>query len=367
MSEQVTVIISPVDDCNLACRYCVDPRTRTGVQMSLATLESCITKVAEYSKSHGKPTRFIWHGGEPLLAGRDFYQNVVELSTWLKRKGYVISHSMQTNATLLTPENADFFVNHKFAISFSLDGPRHLNDLTRCYPNGESTFSDAIKGIQAYKDLTGSANVICVLTSANISMVEEIFEFFKEHGIAIQFNPWYEVPGAATNLRLNPKQYAAAIIKLYDVWFNEINPDYVGLDITSHELFCMCLCREPISCWFRENCQLGEIYGIDPSGNVLPCSRFYGTQKFIFGNIDTIHSFDEIASSPRRVELQQRHIRVQGCDECSYHSICNSGCMQHAYAQYGSVDYKDPLCSAYHEIFSHVSYSIQSAFDRAKT
>ena len=44
---------------------------------------------------------FSWHGGEPLLAGIDFYKKAVALQKKYKPDGRVIINGMQTNGTLL--------------------------------------------------------------------------------------------------------------------------------------------------------------------------------------------------------------------------------------------------------------------------
>ena len=49
---------------------------------------------------------FIWHGGEPLFAGIDFYQKAVEYQRPWEEKGKKITNSIQTNATLITPNRS---------------------------------------------------------------------------------------------------------------------------------------------------------------------------------------------------------------------------------------------------------------------
>ncbi len=102
-----TVIIKTTSTCNLACKYCyatnrtgrVDPSSR----MSFGTLNELIR---QFSQCLVSQIHFIWHGGEPLLAGLDFYQHVVDLQRRYIRSGVSIVNSIQTNAVLITPSGS---------------------------------------------------------------------------------------------------------------------------------------------------------------------------------------------------------------------------------------------------------------------
>jgi len=69
--------------------------------MTNETLKSFINVVCS-----GQPNKveFIWHGGEPMLAGIDFYRQVVELEAEWSDKGKKIFNSIQTNGTLIDQE-----------------------------------------------------------------------------------------------------------------------------------------------------------------------------------------------------------------------------------------------------------------------
>ena len=75
--------------------------------MEFSILEKIISSVIIHN---GKDsiTKFIWHGGEPLLAGLDFYMKVVDFQNNFKKDGYRILNAIQTNLTLLNDEFIDF-------------------------------------------------------------------------------------------------------------------------------------------------------------------------------------------------------------------------------------------------------------------
>ena len=78
------MLAKPVADlCNLRCEYCYYANknrvlnTQTS-RMSQEVLEAYIRQMFEM---HGRDAvvEFAWHGGEPLLAGVDFYKTVLQL------------------------------------------------------------------------------------------------------------------------------------------------------------------------------------------------------------------------------------------------------------------------------------------------
>ena len=79
----LSMLIKPVSgNCNLRCKYCFyyDVASNRDCfsygKMSLETLENLIKKALEYAQ--GSCT-FAFQGGEPTLAGIEFYEKAVEL------------------------------------------------------------------------------------------------------------------------------------------------------------------------------------------------------------------------------------------------------------------------------------------------
>ncbi|MDZ4345749.1 MAG: anaerobic sulfatase maturase, partial [Candidatus Binatia bacterium] len=68
-----------VDDfCNLRCVYCRnrDFDQDANVVMSMETLEQFFKVTSALPQT---TIRVSWHGGEPLLAGKDFFRRIVRL------------------------------------------------------------------------------------------------------------------------------------------------------------------------------------------------------------------------------------------------------------------------------------------------
>ena len=105
MSDLLTAIVKPTHNCNLACTYCyIDPNAEAG-RMNTKTLVNMTNQLVNTS---GKDRiRVIWHGGEPMLMGRDFYEEAIAIQKKSK-KNKLIENSIQTNGTLIDEKFLDF-------------------------------------------------------------------------------------------------------------------------------------------------------------------------------------------------------------------------------------------------------------------
>jgi uncharacterized protein len=76
--------------------------------MSDAVLE----RLTSEALAGGHDVVFHWHGGEPLLAGIDFYERAVALQRAFSSSGQVVTNTVQTNGTLLNDRWVRLFVRH---------------------------------------------------------------------------------------------------------------------------------------------------------------------------------------------------------------------------------------------------------------
>jgi uncharacterized protein len=93
----VTTIVKPTRDCNLGCKYCYTEIRDTGERISPETILAFFKKIKKYETKDAKgksSTHIIWHGGEPLLMGLDFYKKVVEMQTRLSTPDFCYVNSV---------------------------------------------------------------------------------------------------------------------------------------------------------------------------------------------------------------------------------------------------------------------------------
>lgn len=174
----VVPIIKVVGDfCNLRCRYCFY-NTEDQLTSRIMSDELLDKFLEEYIRLFTNDIMFIWHGGEPLLAGLSFFQKIVNLQTKYRKSHQIIKNNIQTNATLINDDWAKFFKAHNFRVGVSLDGDKKSHDFFRINNAGHGSFDQAIKGIEILRRYGIEPGIIQTITRGHLNRVREDFIFF---------------------------------------------------------------------------------------------------------------------------------------------------------------------------------------------
>ena len=99
--------------CNLACRYCYYLE-KSGLFQDSGVLRMPDDLLEDYIVQHLQASpdeviRFSWHGGEPTLAGLDFFRKAVALQKKYRPDNRQVANGLQTNGLLLNDEWGRFF------------------------------------------------------------------------------------------------------------------------------------------------------------------------------------------------------------------------------------------------------------------
>ena len=146
-----TSMVKPVGSlCNMRCKYCyyLDKAALYDYrqpQMDEALLENYIR--ANIEGNNSPVIAFAWHGGEPLLAGKEFFRKAVALQQRYA-EGRTVENSIQTNGLLVDDEWCAIFRDNNFLVGVSIDGPESIHDAHRVDAGGNPTFARVMKGIE---------------------------------------------------------------------------------------------------------------------------------------------------------------------------------------------------------------------------
>ena len=144
MPGHLGLIVKGTRFCNLRCSYCHDWRTGPGQTMPFPVLARMVA--AALQDPEHDAVSFFWHGGEPLVLGREWYEKALYVQARLRRPRQRIVNALQTNGTLVDAAWARFFRAHDIRVSLSLDGPPDLHDKHRVYASGRPSFRDVTRG-----------------------------------------------------------------------------------------------------------------------------------------------------------------------------------------------------------------------------
>jgi len=353
--QNIHAIVMPNKVCNLACKYCYVLHKNTE-RMSLALAERVVDELLTYNDP-ASATRLIWHGGEPMLAGIDFYRHICQY-IHANYPSNLVEHYIQTNGTLLKADWVDFFLAEDFRVGVSLDGWKEMHDACRKTRGQRGTFDIIFRNIMQARERGLIVGVLSVITRQMLGHEEELFDFFYRNKLDFGFHPiTCLTPEMEDELSITWQEFADVTMKLFKLGLYQPEPRVTSVTPTMHYVMALMMGCPSGFCVLSENCA-SEYISVEPTGRVHVCDRFAGNPDLAFGNI-AVESLHDILDSPVRREFLKRWEIVQEkCGDCQWSAICYGGCPHEAYAKKGTIFEPDANCEAYKTIFHQVSETI---------
>ncbi len=299
-----------------------------------------------------------FHGGEPLLAGAEFFKMALPtLQEGLSANQ--VSFNLQSNLWLLTAELCELFREYGVSVGTSLDGPEQINDAQR----GEGYFKRTKAGLELAQSYGLPVGCICSFTPQSMPYVDEIIDFFVSEGLDLSIHasvPSLQHPHV-NNWALSPKEHGKFLVQLVDRYREDVDK----IRISTLDSLCRSISRgHSDTCTFRD-C-LGEFLAVGPKGDIYPCQRFAGMGAYRLGNVSDGPSMETLAETPVWRGFQKRQARIRdACRDCPSFDFCKGGCPYNVLAAENNLDDspRDPFCSAYRQVFAHITeLSIEEVF-----
>jgi uncharacterized protein len=193
------VVMQPTTLCNLDCSYCYLPFRHIDRRMPVTVAEAVAVPVNAWARTG----RFsvVWHGGEPLAAGRDHF------AALLAPFDGSVEHHIQTNATLIDDAWCDFFTEHGIRVSVSLDGPEQRNG-DRVNRAARPAYDRILQGIDALRRHGIPFSALCVVGRPEPGLATELYDYFLGLGCDVLGINVEELEGVNTRANRHP---AAAV------------------------------------------------------------------------------------------------------------------------------------------------------------
>jgi uncharacterized protein len=354
----ICFLIKPVSsNCNLRCRYCFylseaeSRQTASYGIMREDTLETIVRKALEYADG---ACCFMFQGGEPTLAGFDFFQYLIKIERRYNRKRILISNSIQTNGMLVDEDWAQFFHDNDFLVGLSLDGPGEIHNLHRVGTNGQDTFGRVMKTARLFDRYRVKYNILAVVTSNSTRYVNRIYDFFKKNGWRyLQFIPCLDPVGEKPGGRaysLKPAELEKFLKQLFDRWYNDfMQGKYVSIRYFDN-LLSMLQGKEPEACNMAGHCSCNCV--VEADGGVYPCD-FYVLDHWYLGNIQKMEISDMTGSDTAKEFIQSSLTVPFECGECKWRGLCRGGCRRERERFSGENLGTNMFCSAYRGFFDY--------------
>lgn len=322
---------------------------------------------------HGKKAiiEFAWHGGEPTLAGLEFYKTALNLQ---KKYGNnrQISNTLQTNATLLNDEWCDFFVKNNFLLGVSIDGEKHHHDKYRKDCHGNSIFEKTMQGLSLLKKHGVKFNTLTTINAYNSKYPKEVYSFLRNISDFMQFLPVVECAptiyelnldrklsepvglykrqpeSELTNFSVSSNRYGEFLCGVFDEWKRL---DFGKKVVQIFEATLSNMQKKPAGICVHE-ALCGHCASIERDGNIYSCDR-YAFPQYKIGNISE-SPLENIMEKNREFGMHKTYGLPTACFNCEHIALCFGGCPKDRVAK----NQQNHLCAGYKTFFNYFQKNI---------
>lgn len=358
--REFQIFVKPVGPvCNLNCSYCyyLPVKSRFPDKHNFLMNDDILEKyvIQHIQASTENVITFSWHGGEPLLAGIDFYRRLIGLQHKHQTSGSTIINGIQTNGTLLDDEWCRFLASEKFIVGMSIDGPGEMHNSHRRTRSDGNSLQAVIKGYELLKKHGITPEILCVVNSENVKYPLIIYNFFRELGAKyMTFLPLVELqPGTSSgvsSLSVPSEEFGNFLVAVFDEWVeNDIGEIKIQI---FEEAARTAFNQEHTLCIFKENC--GGVPVVEHTGDFYSCDHYVNSEHFL-GNI-TDRSLTYFLDSEKQIAFGRAKSLTlpRYCISCEVRAMCNGECPKNRFitAPDGEpgLNY---LCSGYKYFFNH--------------
>jgi uncharacterized protein len=360
ISCEFQIFVKPVGAaCNMHCSYCYylgkkDLYPGAGaVRMNDEILEKYI--IGHIEAATDDIIMFSWHGGEPLLAGIDFFRKAVQLQHKYKPPGRTIINGIQTNGTLLDEEWCRFLAAEGFIAGVSIDGPGDLHNKYRRTHKKSPSLHHVLRGFELLQKHGVKTEILCVLNSSNVKFPLVIYNFFKQLGTRyITFLPLVvQQHGSGTGVSAESvaaNEFGFFLKEVFDEW---VEKDIGKIKIQIFEEAARtAFNQEHTLCIFKVNC--GGVPVVEHNGDFYSCDHYVDNEHLI-GNIKN-NSLAGLLDSPEQKAFgRAKSVTLpRYCTECTVKEMCNGECPKNRFIKAPDgepgLNY---LCRGYKLFFTH--------------
>jgi uncharacterized protein len=345
MSRPLTIIIKTTSECNMACCYC-DADIYSHKRISFEILAR-VTRGA--LGTHG-PVTFVWHGGEPLLMGKEFYLKALWLQQRYKSPGQRVTNSLQTNGTLLDEDWLDFFDQAGVSVSLSLDGPALLHNRNRLLTNKQGTFEKVMHAVGLMRKRNRGFGVLAVVTDDMIRLsARELFRFFVDNDLkSFALLCQHPAINVGRSVFVPRSKQSGFLREIFDLWLAEDDPQVCVRELDS--IVRALLGGQRTSCLLAGDC-IGTYFAIDPDGDVFHCDEFMFDPAYRLGNV-RMDDFEGLRNGVTVRSLKSRNAEQIESLDCPWLAVCNGGCPKDRYV--GERLNRDVHCCGFADLIEHI-------------
>ncbi|HKA52802.1 MAG TPA: quinohemoprotein amine dehydrogenase maturation protein [Candidatus Binatia bacterium] len=333
-----SLVLNVANKCNLHCTYCYEPEAAkygpSPVQMDWEVARASVDFLFRRAGKN-REVNLIFFGGEALLN----FKLMREVVAYAEERGRVldkkVDFSLTTNGTLLTDEVVDFFQEHRFGLTVSIDGPQDVHDRRRSFltKRGErkGSYELLLPRVQRLLQRYTARPVVARVTVTKGAVeVTRVYEHLSGLGFfEVGFSPVTAKNGEEYGLEPADLRRVLAGFKDLGRLYVEraLRNQYTGFANLSTLLTDIHAGTNKL---FPCGAGLG-LLDVDGNGDVYLCHRFPGSEEHKYGNVKDGLRYDRLNEFLNAAHVENKPV----CQTCWVRGLCGGGCYHEAYTQFG--------------------------------
>lgn len=325
------LVLQPTPFCNINCSYCYLPDRSNKKTMREETLAKVFSRVFESGIGDDGFT-VVWHAGEPLVLPPEWYGRACDILDAHNNAHVPVRHNIQSNGLLLDDRWAAFIRAKGFRIGLSIDGPRALHDARRRTRSGRGTFDGAMRAVERLHRFGIDFHVITVLGWESLQDPDQLFDFYRDHGIRdIAFNV-EEIEGENARSSLDHADAVPVFKRFLRGFIERMSREPQALELREVACALAAIFNESGRAVPNQQADPMAILSVDVDGNIGTfspellglCHPVYG--GFTFGNVHTSPLLPILEEPCFRRVRDDIAAGVRLCAEtCPYFGVCRGG------------------------------------------
>ncbi|OXG05617.1 uncharacterized protein BC749_101475 [Flavobacterium araucananum] len=359
------LVIKVASLCNLNCTYCYvynmgdDSYRKQPKFMSQEVIEAMLYKIKDNCIDNNLNEFFIiFHGGEPLLAGIDFYRDFVNTQKKIIPNNILIEYSMQSNGTLLTDEWVTVLKELNIQVGISIDGSPSSNNTNRIYHNGKGSYDDIVRGFKIVKKIYGDemANCLCVIDTTQ--KASEVYTHFKKLGVNSVHFLFQDFNYIKSSQEDVPK-VGKWLIEMFNLWYadtDQIKPNVRPLTDLIALIFGKSRGTENFGNSINQTLVVQSDGSIETVDTLKICGNGFTDTVFnvLKDDLNVIYKESNLA----RMYYKSHDDLCNTCQNCPIEPVCGGGYLGHRFSKINLFDNPSIYCREIIELICHIQNEI---------
>ncbi len=310
--------------CNLACTYCYAQGGSFGraerqmtPPVAFAAVDLLFADAAE-----GDSVNLAFLGGEPLTNRGLLRQCADRAATLGAKRGVHVRYAVTTNGTLLTPDDAEYFERHGFAVTVSIDGRGEAHDRLRPFKDGRGSYARVLDRVAPLLSMQRRMQVSArvTVTPSNLGLRETLDTLLGIGFHSAGFSPLLAAPaGTGGMAAADLDRMLEEMIACGEEFERRVarGERYAFQNMASAMEEIHRGTHRPYPCGAG-----GSYFGVSAGGDLAACHRFVEDPRAAMGDV-----WRGVNRPRQRVWLAERHVhRQEPCRSCWARYLCGGGC-----------------------------------------